>query len=230
MKIENFYLKYSLFFHFSAPDGSTICSTLATHLFILSRMNPWNRKLAFCRSDVLSFAGCWQKFQSSRIWCHLCSIKVRRLRKTLLPPHLGYSKERKTSQKKKSNRRWRLRSLFCHSSPPHFMCVYLTTLYQLLNELMQNIQRRCEVLGEDPVHWHCVHNKFHTDRPAIEPGPSRWAYTFKLPRRWRQHAPPKRTAIYQTTGRPKTAAFNIRYLQELTQRNEERHTFFINES
>jgi hypothetical protein len=53
---------------------------------------------------------------------------------------------------------------------------------------------------------------------------------FKLHRTWRQHAPPKRTAIYQTTGRPKNAAFNIRYLQELTHKNEESHTIFTTAS
>jgi hypothetical protein len=49
IKIENFHLKYSLFFHFAAPDGSTTCSTIATPLFIFSLIESLKEKV-----DILS--------------------------------------------------------------------------------------------------------------------------------------------------------------------------------
>jgi hypothetical protein len=49
MKIGHFYLKYSLFFHFAALDGSTTCPTLATPLFIFSHIESLKQKV-----DILS--------------------------------------------------------------------------------------------------------------------------------------------------------------------------------
>jgi hypothetical protein len=49
MEIENFHLKYSLFFHFVAPDGSTTCPTLATSLFMFSCIESLKEK-----TDILS--------------------------------------------------------------------------------------------------------------------------------------------------------------------------------
>jgi len=47
--MEKFHLKYSLFFHFAAPEGSTTCPTLATPLFIFSRIESLKEKV-----DILS--------------------------------------------------------------------------------------------------------------------------------------------------------------------------------
>ena len=129
MKIENFHLKCSLFFHFVAPDGSTTCPTLATPMFIFSHIESLREKV-----DILSArcTGLCGVLTYVPVFSYLTPFKWQigtNAAEDLTSSNFRVFREEKEEPKKKKLTKGGDSALeFVVVHPLIFKCVYLTTL------------------------------------------------------------------------------------------------------